>query len=118
MDKTDGISRKSKRGPFPLPKAQKRGHCVSVRLNASELAELDDWRGKMQRGEYLRHAAFSTLPTVVPEINRAAWVEMARVGSNLNQITKLLHLGKDLDQAALQRLYADVRMALIGIKVR
>jgi hypothetical protein len=118
MKNNDGNSRKRRHGPLPLPEGEKRNHCVSVRLNASELAQVDGWRGRVQRGEYLRHAAFKTLPVVVPEINREAWAEMARVGSNLNQLAKLANAGRDPSLAALQKLYAETRMALIGIKAR
>lgn len=118
MEKIDGKSRKSRRGPAPLSKVEKRSYCVSVRLNASERAQINSWRGKMQRGEYLRHAAFNTLPVIVPEINRDAWVEMARVGANLNQLAKAMHLGKEPELQELTKLYAEIRMALVGIKVR
>lgn len=76
-----------KRGPKPLAPAEKREHCVSVRLNSAELAWLDAARSgvKMQRGEYLRSASRGVLPPTIPAINREAWASLARVAGNLNQ---------------------------------
>jgi hypothetical protein len=76
-----------KRGPKPLALADKRAHCVSVRLNSAELADLDSARAlvRMQRGEYLRHAWAGVLPPTIPAINREAWAGLARVAGNLNQ---------------------------------
>jgi hypothetical protein len=59
-----------KRGPKPMPAADRRVHPVSVRLNSAELAHLDSARAgvRMQRGEYLRHASMGKLPPTIPAI--------------------------------------------------
>jgi hypothetical protein len=84
-----------KRGPKPLALADKREHCVSVRLNSVELADLDSSRAlvKMQRGEYLRHASMGKLPPTIPPINREAWANLARVAANLNQYQHQINAG-------------------------
>ena len=84
--KPPGLPRR-KRGPKPLALADKREHCVSVRLNSAELAWLDGARAgvRMQRGEYLRSASRGVLPPTIPQINREAWASLARVAGNLNQ---------------------------------
>lgn len=84
-----------KRGPKPLALADKREHCVSVRLNSSELAWLDSARSgvRMQRGEYLRSASRGVLPPTIPEINRQAWANLARVAANLNQYQQAINAG-------------------------
>lgn len=84
-----------KRGPKPLAPAEKREHCVSVRLNSAELADLDAARAgvKMQRGEYLRSASRGVLPTTIPQINREAWANLARVAGNLNQYQQAINGG-------------------------
>ena len=87
------ITKRSRRGPEPLGADEKRDHCVSVRLNADELSRLDVARApaKMLRGEYLRAAALHKLPPTIPTLNRTAYVELARVGANINQIAKRLN---------------------------
>lgn len=92
-------SKRSRRGPAPLSTADKRGHTVSVRLNAAELERLDCLRKivSMQRGEYLRAAALHRLPPTIPEINRQAWAELSRLAGNLNQAMKAINQGLRLD---------------------
>ncbi len=84
-----------KRGPKPLAVADLRVHTVSVRLNSSELADLDSARKlvKMQRGEYLRAASRGVLPPTIPAINREAWANLARVAANLNQFQHQINAG-------------------------
>lgn len=86
---------KRKRGPKPLPVADRREHCVSVRLNFAELSDLDSARAsvRMQRGEYLRAASRGVLPPTIPQINREAWAELARVVGNLNQYQARINAG-------------------------
>ena len=74
--------------------ASKRRHTVSVRVNAAELAWLDERRGGYRRGEWLRRAAFGRrLPGGVPEINRDAWQRLSRLVSNLNQHQRAVNEG-------------------------
>lgn len=84
-----------KRGPKPLALADKREHCVSVRLNASELAWLDSARVgvRMQRGAYLREASRGKLPPTIPAINREAWISLAHLAGNLNQTQRQINEG-------------------------
>ena len=109
-----------KTGPALLPLTEKRTHCVSVRLNDDELDELDLRRnlagGRMQRGAYLRAAAFRALPrpAVVPELNRQAWIELARAAANLNQIAAHLNMGQRQEVQDIKDRLAQFRAALIG----
>ncbi|HDR9165939.1 plasmid mobilization protein [Burkholderia vietnamiensis] len=107
-----------RRGRKGQPVPDLRSHTVSVRMNEIELARLDTWRStvSMQRGEYLRAAAFETLPTPIPELNREAWADLARVGANLNQIAKQLNEGSRLAEMAGETLTVlrELRQALIG----
>ena len=79
------LQKRSRRGPAPLEANEARTHCVSVRLNVAELGKLDEQRGGMQRGEYLRVAALHRLPSVIPESNKSGWVELKALAANLNQ---------------------------------
>jgi Bacterial mobilisation protein (MobC) len=106
-------------GPKPLAESDRRGHTVSVRLNAGELAQVNTQRAKvkMQRGEYLRTAALHHLPPSIPELNQTAWIELSRIGSNLNQIAHRLNAGDALPIAEVQAVLSELRRALIGAKL-
>lgn len=67
------------RGRPALPEAQKRAHCVSVRMNVAELATLDKQRGKVQRGEWLRMMWAGSLPLLpaVPPVDQGL-IEIGR----------------------------------------
>ncbi len=113
--------RAARRGPVPLSAADKRVHCVSVRLNARELAHLDLQRSRFQRGEWLRMAALDQLPPTVPEANVQAWAELARLAANLNQAQASINRGvSDGHQVELlEDLRAAVdtlRRALVGVQ--
>lgn len=99
-----------------------RTHCVSVRLSPSELNFLDENRAtvKLRRGSYLRVAALSKLPEILPEINRSDWIELARSAGNLNQIARHLNQqnlgGGDLDINEIRKVLADFRAHLVGAR--
>lgn len=117
MSTTDE-SKRRRRGPAPLDAADKRGHTVSVRLNDAELERLDSQRAavQMQRGEYLRAAALHRLPPTIPEVNREAWIALARTAANLNQIAHRLNAGDALSLAEVQATLDALRRDLIGVK--
>lgn len=68
-----------------------RIHCVSVRLNNSELNILDQERKQHAKGEWLRMCLLKTQPPVVPEINRAAWKIFGEINHRLNEIVNHLN---------------------------
>ena len=106
--------RAARRGPLPLPTADKRGHCVSVRLNGRELAQLDAQRGRFQRGEWLRMAALDQIPPTVPDAKVKAWAELARVAANLNQAQAAINRG-DSDGHQVE-LLEDLRAAVASLR--
>lgn len=110
--------KRRRHGPQPLAENERRGHTVSVRLNVEELAQVDERRAtlNMQRGEYLRTAALYALPPVIPELNKTAWVELSRVGGNLNQIAHRLNAGDALPIEEIRAALGELRRALIGAK--
>jgi len=68
-----------------------RIHCVSVRLNNSELNTLDQERKQYAKGEWLRMCLLKNQPAVVPEINRAAWKMFGEINHRLNEIVNHLN---------------------------
>jgi hypothetical protein len=115
------VDRSARRGPVPLPVEDKRGHCVSVRLNGRELAQLDAQRGRFQRGEWLRMAALDQLPPSVPEANAQAWAELGRLTVNLDQAQASIRRG-DADGHQVELLkdlcaaVATLRRELVGVQ--
>ena len=108
------VRRPRPRGPVPLSAADKRGHCVSVRLNRGELAQLDGVRGRFQRGQWLRMAALDQLPPMVPVVNAQAWAELARLAANLNQAQLAINRG-DRDTHQIE-LLEDLRKAVVALR--
>lgn len=91
-----------------------RSHCVSSRFAPSELATLDERRGKISRGEYVRRCTLGTPPVPIPQPNVAAYAELARAAGNLNQIARKVNEGKsDFDE--VMRELAVFRMKLLGV---
>ena len=107
---------RARRGPKTLLPNEKREHCVSVRLNAAELAVLDSRRKKMRAGAWLRAAALETPPVIIPEINKQAWAALGNAASNLNQIARKLNSDGDLDIIKISKELAAFRFALLGIR--
>ena len=67
-----------------------RTHCVSVRLNNSELQLLNTKRGSTSKGEWLRMASLHKLPTIVPPVNMDTWKTLGEINQKLNRIA--LHI--------------------------
>lgn len=63
-----------------------RTHCVSVRLNDTELHLLNTKRGSTPKGEWLRMASLQKLPTIVPPINLSTWKTLGEINQKLNRI--------------------------------
>lgn len=108
---------KKKRGRKLLSVDDKRTHVVSVRVNVSELTLIDSRRGGMQRGAWLRQAAFdSDAVKSVPELNRQAYTELARAAANLNQLAHRANLDQGINIADLTAELSSFRIALLGAK--
>lgn len=110
-------TRSKRQGPLPLE--DPRRHCVSSRLNQEELELLDSKRGKMKRGEWLRCAALDTFKKeiVVPQLNKEAWLDLAKVSSNLNQIAKQLNSNPTQTTlvAEVNTIVMELRLKLLGL---
>jgi len=93
-----------------------RTHCVSVRLNPAELAQLDTQRGSLPRGAMLRRAwAGARLPRPVPHANADALAQLRGLASNLNQLARHANQSHALDLAELARTVAGLRRTLAGL---
>ncbi len=120
----DAPAKKRRHGPKPKPAHEQRRHPISCRVNDAEIAIIDQRRGKVSRGEWLRLAALSKPPRIVPEVNKVAWADLSRAAGNLNQLARAINEGrwpvKDAPgaKATLMELRAHldaVRASLIGL---
>ncbi|MEI2605284.1 hypothetical protein V8O11_15965 [Erwinia aphidicola] len=74
-----------------LPPNRLRKHTVTVRLNDSELAQLNDLRKQLSRSSWLRDSALQQLPPSVPEMNQLAWQQLTASLQKLNDLTSFLN---------------------------
>ena len=100
--------KKRRRGPPPLPLAERRRHRVSLYLNDAELDALLGWVFPGQQvdaaalgvrralGRYMRDATFDRLPPQIPAINRDAWTQLSRLVGNLNRYQVAIEKGHAL----------------------
>ena len=110
--------RRRRRGPAPRPPEELRLHSVSCRLTDAELVTLDERRGEVSRGEWLRLAAMAKPPRIVPTVNKVAWADLARAAGNLNQITRAINEGKMpvKDAPSVGRAVMKVRAQLDAVR--
>ena len=109
-----GRSLKRRRGPAPIAAADRRVHRVSVYLSDAEVAALDDLRGGISRGRYLRTASLDTPPPQIPSVNIEAWRSLAPVASNLNQIASRLNVEADVSVEEVRTQLQKLRAGMIG----
>lgn len=110
-----------RRGPTPKPDAELRKHQLNCRLTDHELETVDACRGGLSRAAWLRTAALSRPPQVIPQINREAWAHLGKVAGGLTFLVEAIKNGAILPVnnqifSELQRAIADVRQHLLGVK--
>ncbi|ELY4724317.1 hypothetical protein [Cronobacter sp. 153480017-3] len=104
-------------------KSHLRTHCISVRLNNTELQLLNTKRGSMRKGEWLRMASLQKLPPVIPAINTKAWIALTDISQKLNRIA--IHIdGKSKDSKlthtelfAVKRQLEELRQHLLNADI-
>lgn len=100
-----------------------RHSVLRLRVNATELAAIQEKANEMHMpvSRWLRHAALSRqLPArPVPAVNRDAYAALGKIGTNINQLTRLAHQGQaPLATAPLEELEALLRktkLTLLGV---
>lgn len=117
--------RKSRgRGGRPrVDEAEARKRTIGVRVNGTEMDTLQrkaDSVG-LPLSQWLRLIALSRyVPRpLVPEINREAYAELAKLAANLNQLTRAAHEGRAVVPFPLLKATHDIlkklRLALLGV---
>lgn len=96
-----------------------RIHCVSVRLNNSELNTLNQERKQYAKGEWLRMCLLKNHVPVVPEINRSAWKMFGEINQRLNKLLNHLNAKQccspltKTELFAVKRQIGDLRSRLL-----
>lgn len=89
--------RKSKPGRPKVGDSKIRKHVLPVRLNDADLLDLHEksQRMNLSYSTFIRDAGLGReLPRPIPKINLDTYMELSRLGRNLNQLVKLIHEGK------------------------
>ena len=115
---TDDRMKERWRGRLRQRGGERRTHTVSVRLSSAEVAQLDAARKEagLQRGPYLRAAAFGYLQPTVPAINLEAWTALARAAGNLNQIARRSNAGDLVELSEVREQLRTLRVLLLAAK--
>ena len=94
-------STQNKGGRPSLPEYKKKSQSVKVMFSPVDMIYLKSCASEcgLRPAEYVYHAAMNQETTVLltPE-ERTAVNELRNIGNNLNQITKAMHLGVQVEQ--------------------
>lgn len=116
MTSTKSTSRR--RGGRPKSE-DPRSQNVGVRLTISEKSDLEARAGQGNIGDFIRAQVFGRKvrnPQAVPEINRQAWLDLAPLAANLNQLAHHHNSGRPVDPGELQASIEQTREILIRIR--
>lgn len=122
-EKPNAKRNKGKGGRPRLDPADVRTRTIGVRVNASEMASLEH-RAQvmgMSPAQWLRHAGLSRQlpPRPTPEINRRMYVELGKIGANLNQLARAQNFGIPAQQGTmlttLLRIIREIRLNVLGV---
>lgn len=107
-----------RRGPEEV-----RRRTIGVRVNAAELKVLQEKADicGLPLAQWMRQVALSRVAPRprVPEVNREAYADLARLAGNINQLVKITHRGQT--NLPIELLYVlqeainNVRLGLIGV---
>jgi hypothetical protein len=101
--------------------AKYRTKIIGFRVNAEELEKLDTLSKayKMDHANFIRAVVMGyDLPkvTVVPEINRKAWLDLSKAAGNLNQIAAWLNSGYRPHISSIRQVLDNFRISLVKAK--
>jgi hypothetical protein len=108
---------KAKQKQDNISASEVRTHQVKVMLNDEEVDFLDSVRGQHSRAETFRFLLQDSPPKSVPELNQGAWVELASSAANLNQISRKINFGENVEIDEIREQLSEFRAALIGAEI-
>lgn len=86
---------------------------VKVSLTAIEAAALDARRGRFGRAAWLRMSSAKSIPPVVPELNREAWLTLSRVSGSLATLAGDMRGGQYIESSQIREHLSSFRAALL-----
>lgn len=112
-----------KSGRPALPASQKRKNRVRVHFSDLEMKYLIRMAGDggiVEGGipDFIRQQALGRKIHTIPTINHEAWVSLARVGANLNQIAHRLHLVEAGAEGIVAPDILEIREALEQLRLQ
>ncbi|MCH2065910.1 MAG: MobC family plasmid mobilization relaxosome protein [Shimia sp.] len=117
MTSTNSTSRR--RGGRPKSE-DPRADQICIRLTQSEKSDLESRAGAGNLGDFIRAQIFGRKvrnPDTVPAINREAWIELAPLAANLNQIAHHLNAGKSVAPDHIQDIIEQTCELLTEVRV-
>jgi Bacterial mobilisation protein (MobC) len=114
---------KGKGGRPRLPPGKRRSKTLQIPITQEEHRQLLSLSRASNKpiAQLVRNAVLNKPVPIVPEINRHAFAQLARLGSNLNQLAHHLNLGTELpytgpipDLDELMDILLTYRQALVG----
>lgn len=89
---------KGRGGRPSIPSDQVRRHTIGVRVNEDERNRIQEKADRMNMApaQWLRHAALDRIlpPCPAPKLNRDMYVELGKIGTNINQLVKASNSGR------------------------
>jgi len=114
-------SARRKAGRPVLPEADKRHHVVMVRLSDAEVALLDERRGNLQRGSWLRAAALEAVPPKPSGLDVEALRSLSHLSNTITQIAHRMNAQGGFDVSDRQavnstaEVIGQIRQDILGI---
>lgn len=104
-----------KRGRKPLQPSDRKSYHIALRVNAETYEFIDAMRGNLSRSDYIMRCVTGNVPVQVPEINREAWADLGRVGSNINQLARRVNLGDSFPAEIIKSELFNLRLKMMGM---
>lgn len=108
-------TRRRKQGPVQISSSELRRHCVSVRLNDSELDIVNKKRGALARGEWFRDAFLDKLQPVKTPLDLERLQKQNELYMRLNKLLGAIGSIAKFDRRLTQeqqRFLSEIRVAI------
>jgi len=109
-------------GRKKLDLSEKRSRYLNIAFNENELKFIYGIavKSKVKPSVYIRESAMKSvgkLPVQIPEINQEKWLELGKIGSNLNQIARALNSHEYVEISYIKTVLDNLRASLICLSL-
>ena len=105
---SDNAEERNKGGRPELPDSENRKTFVKVHLNQTEANHLDALRGSFSRARFIRERIINT-PIPRGSNDPLIFLQLKRIGNNINQVAKVLNEGNKVTDEGLQNQYHELK---------